>query len=160
MFSRTVLVIAALVAVIVGATSALVVGVAHRTSAPEVVGQAAVPAAGEPLVLIAPTVPRVAPVPASAAGPIPLSQLPSPSLPGGYALPAARPQAPGLSVTSIPSERNPDGSLPAVTGTVAIPKATGTDVSSLLSNQLTESLIAGGFQNLAAINSLLGSIHR
>jgi hypothetical protein len=63
-------------------------------------------------------------------------------------------------VTSIPSQRNPDGSLPAVTGTVPIPVATGTDVSSLLSNQLTESLIAGGFQNLAALNSLTGSIHR
>ena len=160
MLSRTVLVIAALVAVIVGATSALVVGVAHRASAPAVVAQAGVPAAGEALVVVAPTAPRVAASPATAAGPKPLSQLPSPSLPGGYGLPAAGPQAPGLSVTSIPSQRNPDGSLPAVTGTVAIPIATGTDVSSLLSNQLTESLIAGGFQNLAAINSLLGSIHR
>ena len=160
MLSRKVLVIAALVAVIAGATSALVAGVAHRASAPVVVTQAGVPAAGEPLVVIAATAPRVAAAPASVAGPTPLSQLPSPSLPGVYSLPAAGPQAPGLSVTSIPSQRNPDGSLPAVTGTVAIPIATGTDVSSLLSNQLTESLIAGGFQNLAAINSVLGSIHR
>ena len=160
MFSRSVLVIASLVAVIVGATSALVVGVAHRASAPAVAAQAGLSAGGEPLVVITQNAPRTLAAPKSAAGPTPLSQLPSPSLPGGFALPGAGPQAPGVSVTSIPSQRNPDGSLPAVTGTVAIPVATGTDVSSLLSNPLTASVIAGGFQNLAALNSLTGSLHR
>jgi hypothetical protein len=87
------------------------------------------------------------------------AQLPGAAGPGAGSAFSQGAQAGQMAVTWIPSQHNPDGSLPAVPGPAPV---TGTpsspDLSAVLSNKLTNTLISQGFQAAAGLNSLLGSL--
>lgn len=150
----TVLIVAAVA--LLAAATATALGLGHGGSGPV----AQTPAATIPVTVvhIEATAPRVPVTVGVAAAPKAETQLPGVPAPGRLSMPGMGVQAAPMPVMWIPSQHNADGSLPAVPGATSVPGVGSPDLSSALSNQVTNTVITEGFQTAAGLNSLLGSL--